>query len=157
MNQIMHKAVQLGLEEQLEYRMGGEVSIEGDVYSYGILLLEMFTGKRSTDSMFTDNLSLDNYAKMALPERVMDIVDPQIILEDKDESNMSRQSSKCNTARTNECLVLILRIRVLCSAEMPRERMGLFIALLHSSFSISRLPLSSAKIQANFCLPQIAG
>ncbi|KAA8521160.1 hypothetical protein F0562_011835 [Nyssa sinensis] len=103
MNQIVHKAVQLGLEEQLEYGMGGEVSTEGDVYSYGILLSEMFIGKRPTDSMFTDDLSLNNYAKMALPERVMDIVDPQIILEDKDESNMSSQSSKCNTARTNEC------------------------------------------------------
>ena len=29
-----------------EYGMGDKASIEGDVYSYGILLLEMFIGKK---------------------------------------------------------------------------------------------------------------
>ncbi|KAA8521174.1 hypothetical protein F0562_011859 [Nyssa sinensis] len=145
MNQIVHKAVQLGLEEQLEYGMGGEVSTEGDVYSYGSLLSKMFTGKRPTDSMFTNDLSLNNYAKMALPERVMDIIDPQIILEDKDESNMSSQSSKCNTARTDKCLVSILRIGVLCFAEMPRERM------VHSRSAGSLSPAPKSK-QTSVCL-----
>ena len=48
--------------------MGGEASIEVDVYNYGILLLEMFLGKRPTNDMFKDGLNLHNFAKMALPE-----------------------------------------------------------------------------------------
>ncbi|KAI5321951.1 hypothetical protein L3X38_031023 [Prunus dulcis] len=58
-----------------EYGMGSEVSTNGDVYSFGILLLEMFAGKRPTDDMFNGDLNLHIYVKMAFPNRVMEIVD----------------------------------------------------------------------------------
>lgn len=58
--------------------MGSEVSTQGDMYSYGILLLEMFSGKRPTSNLFTGNFNLHRYVKMGLPDRVMEIVDAQI-------------------------------------------------------------------------------
>lgn len=42
--------------------MGGEASTEGD------FLLEMFLGKRPIDEMFTNDLNLHKFAKMALPD-----------------------------------------------------------------------------------------
>ncbi|KAA8538460.1 hypothetical protein F0562_027994 [Nyssa sinensis] len=68
--------------------MGTEVSTSGDVYSYGILLLEMFTGKRPTDEMFSDGLNLHNYVKMALPERVEVIADPILIQQGEEEQSL---------------------------------------------------------------------
>ncbi|XXG71835.1 hypothetical protein AAC387_Pa07g1068 [Persea americana] len=62
-----------------EYGMGGEASTFGDIYSYGILLLEMFTGKKPTDEIFNGSLSLHQFAKMALPERVRQIVDQRLL------------------------------------------------------------------------------
>ena len=37
--------------------MGSKVSVEGDIYSFGIILLEMITGKRPTDEMFKDGIN----------------------------------------------------------------------------------------------------
>ncbi|KAL7208915.1 hypothetical protein ACSBR1_030618 [Camellia fascicularis] len=38
-------------------------------------------GKKPTDDMFKDHLNLHNFIKNALPDRVMEIVDPCILLE----------------------------------------------------------------------------
>ena len=69
--------------------MGGEASTEEDVYSYGIFLLEMFLGKRSIDEMFKDSLNLHNFAKMALPERLVQIVDPILLPREVEETQTS--------------------------------------------------------------------
>jgi serine/threonine protein kinase len=60
--------------------MGGEPSVEGDVYSYGIFLLEMFTGKRPTNKMFKDSFNLHNFVKMALTEKLVQDVDPNLLM-----------------------------------------------------------------------------
>ena len=102
-----------------EYGLGSKVSTKGDVYSYGILLLEMITGKRPTNNVFEGGLSLHNYASMALPDRVMEIVDPKI-LNNFDEMIDNHKGSPSN--RTEECLISIVNVGVACSVELPQER-----------------------------------
>ncbi|RWR78759.1 putative LRR receptor-like serine/threonine-protein kinase [Cinnamomum micranthum f. kanehirae] len=64
-----------------EYGLGGQISTRGDVYSYGILLLEKFTGRRPTDDLFKDGLNLHEFAKMALSTQLGEIVhDPRLLL-----------------------------------------------------------------------------
>ena len=95
---------------------------QGDVYSYGILLLEMFTGKRPTDPMFSDGLSLHIFSKMALPERVMEIADLNLV-RDSDEGIKDGENRDEMEGRMNHCLTSIARVGVACSEESPGDRM----------------------------------
>ncbi|KAK2636922.1 hypothetical protein Ddye_031714 [Dipteronia dyeriana] len=106
-----------------EYGLGNEVSTNGDVYSYGILLLEMVTRKKPTDTMFEGDLNLHSLARMALPGRVMDIVDPMLINEE-----MAATDDRLRQALNNsgeECLISMVRIGVACSMESPQDRMNI--------------------------------
>ncbi|KAF7847802.1 hypothetical protein BT93_L2562 [Corymbia citriodora subsp. variegata] len=103
----------------LEYGMGDMVSTQGDVYSYGILLLEMFTGRRPTEEAFKDHLTLHNFVKVALPDQVMEIVD----------STIFNEESENDIERMRDCVVSVLRIGVACSMESPRDRMDMAEAL----------------------------
>ncbi|XP_058087492.1 probable LRR receptor-like serine/threonine-protein kinase At3g47570 [Magnolia sinica] len=105
-----------------EHGMGGKVSTHGDVYSYGILLLEMITGKRPTDDMFKDNQSLHHFAKSAFPKQVMEIIDPRLLLEDAETIQDSENHNNL-TNRMHDCLVSLVNIGVSCSTETPKERM----------------------------------
>ncbi|KAG6624670.1 hypothetical protein CIPAW_16G044300, partial [Carya illinoinensis] len=125
----------------LEYGMGNEVSTYGDVYSYGILLLEMFTGKRPTDDMFKDSFTLHEFVKAALPERLVDVIDPILLWEREDQHGETRTNETSNyqsqiriSSKIREGLSLILGIGVACSMEFPRERMNIKDVLkeLHS-------------------------
>ncbi|KAJ3708302.1 hypothetical protein LUZ61_012007 [Rhynchospora tenuis] len=100
-----------------EYGEGGPVSTAGDVYSFGVLLLEMFTGRNPTACMFKDGLTLHNFVEMAYPERLMDIVDPNLITADV------MQSEAFN--KTCECLVSIISVGLTCSKHSPVERMSM--------------------------------
>lgn len=92
------------------------MSTSGDVYSYGILMLEIFTGKRPVDDMFNDGLDLREYAHMAFPDRVIKIVDPAI-----NENN----TIGINQRAHEECLVSVIRIGLACSERLARDRMSI--------------------------------
>ena len=103
--------------------MGGSVSAQGDVYSYGILILEILTGKRPTDEMFKDGLSLHSFCKMALPDRVMEIADSCLLILDEELNGQTNRSR--GRVKVSKCLISLVKIGVACSIEAPHERMGI--------------------------------
>ncbi|KAJ4723379.1 putative Receptor-kinase [Melia azedarach] len=92
-----------------EYGLGSEVSTHGDVYSYGILLLEMVTRKKPTDLMFEGDLNLHNFAKTALPDRIMDIVDPILLNDDEEVSSTNHRLRQTRNDNIMECLISLVR------------------------------------------------
>ncbi|KAJ8617107.1 hypothetical protein MRB53_013293 [Persea americana] len=118
---LFHGSIPPSLGALREYGTGAKPSTYGDVYSYGILLLEMVTGKRPSDDMFKDDLSLHQFAKMALPESVMDIVDRRLLPEEIEIIRHNRNNNIVSSMM-HECLVSLVKIGVSCSAESPKAR-----------------------------------
>ncbi|KAF7851299.1 hypothetical protein BT93_L4156 [Corymbia citriodora subsp. variegata] len=115
-----------------EYGLGSAISTEGDVYSFGILILEMFTDKRPTDDMFENGLNLHHFTKAALADCVEEVIDPILLqenLELEKRRTVSSDGKNKSWFSTLECLVSIIRIGVTCSSEFPRERMDIGDAL----------------------------
>ncbi|KDP44354.1 hypothetical protein JCGZ_20034 [Jatropha curcas] len=100
---------------------GNEVSRTGDVYSYGILLLEMFTGRRPVDGTFNEGFNLHDYVKTALPEQAEEILDPSLLKEAAEEISMKNAQS----GSIMEFLISIFEIGVACSVETQRERISI--------------------------------
>ncbi|XP_008795516.2 putative receptor-like protein kinase At3g47110 [Phoenix dactylifera] len=106
-----------------EYGMGGDVSTRGDVYSYGILLLEMFTGRRPTDEAFNDGSCLHDLARMVYPERTMEIIDPRSLLIGDEEMVSDGRQRSIMSSRMEQCLVSVIGIGLSCSVAQPNARL----------------------------------
>ncbi|KAM3192315.1 hypothetical protein ACQJBY_069504 [Aegilops geniculata] len=111
-----------------EYGLGNEVSIHGDVYSYGILLLEMFTGKRPTDSEFGESFGLHKYVQLALPERAAEVIDRDLLAEIED-GKESSSNSNSNMDLRIACITSVLCTGISCSQETPMDRIQIGGAL----------------------------
>uniref|UniRef100_A0A0D9WRJ9 Receptor kinase-like protein Xa21 n=1 Tax=Leersia perrieri TaxID=77586 RepID=A0A0D9WRJ9_9ORYZ len=103
-----------------EYGIGNEVTTSGDVYSYGIILLEMFTGRRPIDEYF-ENSDLHRFVEAALPDNVEDIVDQYLIVLPREDRERAQDTLQ-NKEAALSCLTSILRVGILCSKQLPTER-----------------------------------
>ena len=109
--------------------MGGEVSTYGEVYGYGILLLEMFTRKRPIDDISKDNLNLHQLVKMAFPERVIEIIEHRLLLEGIENISSNEDYNEMRS-RMIECLLSLVRIGISCSVKAPKEQPAMRDVLL---------------------------
>ncbi|OIW01169.1 hypothetical protein TanjilG_10330 [Lupinus angustifolius] len=137
-----------------EYGMGGKPSVVGDIYSYGILLLEIFTAKRPTDEAFEGGMGIRQFIERALPNHVMEIIDPSMF--SRQESDEGEQNAITrefdNEVLMKDCIVSVMQIGVSCSATSPSERMHItdVVKTLHA------IKKSFIRIQQNAHLNRIA-
>jgi len=105
-----------------EYGDGGQVSPCGDVYSFGIVILELFTGRSPTHDMFTDGLTLQKYAENAIPGMLLKIVDPDLLsIEEAYATNLQDKGNALEDI--NKVMLSITKLALSCSKQTPTERM----------------------------------
>ncbi|XP_078174977.1 receptor kinase-like protein Xa21 [Carex rostrata] len=106
-----------------EYASGSTISARGDAYSYGIVLLEMLTGKRPTDAIFRDGFNIHAYVSNAFPEKIIEILNPSMFEELKClESNLGNGNDLLNMVM-EKCIIPLVRVSLACSKEAPKDRM----------------------------------
>ncbi|KAF5462790.1 hypothetical protein F2P56_018768 [Juglans regia] len=96
-----------------EYGSEGLVSTRGDVYSYGILLMETFTRKKPTNDMFTGEMSLKCLVQESLALSVLEVVDSSLLSNENDYAAME------------ECLLSTMGLALRCCANSPEQRIGI--------------------------------
>ncbi|KAL2513429.1 LRR receptor-like serine/threonine-protein kinase FLS2 [Abeliophyllum distichum] len=95
-----------------EYGTEGIVSISGDVYSYGVMLLEMYTRKKPTDKKFGEEMSLKSWVSHSLDENtITEVVDTNLLGREEE-----------NFAKKDQCVSSILALAIECLTESPTER-----------------------------------
>ncbi|XP_047324462.1 putative receptor-like protein kinase At3g47110 [Impatiens glandulifera] len=105
-----------------EYGMGQKPGAAGDVYSYGITLLELFTGRGPTDESFVGGLSLKKWVENALESnRVNEVVDCNIVM------NMDKLLSEKGECCVSEwrCLNEVLEVGILCTVDSAEARLNI--------------------------------
>ncbi|XP_031116740.1 LRR receptor-like serine/threonine-protein kinase EFR [Ipomoea triloba] len=95
-----------------EYGSSGMVSTKCDIYSYGIMLMEVFTKRKPNDEMFTGDLSLRSWVSNSLSHTLEEIVDPTLM-----------RLEELKFRQKLQCISSILELALSCTTESPEERM----------------------------------
>lgn len=79
-----------------------------DTYSFGVVLLELLTGKRPLDSEFGESIDIVEWIRRKVRDNksLEEALDPNV----------------GNCKHVQEEMLLVLRIALLCTAKLPKDR-----------------------------------
>uniref|UniRef100_A0ACD5WC20 Uncharacterized protein n=1 Tax=Avena sativa TaxID=4498 RepID=A0ACD5WC20_AVESA len=103
-----------------EFGGGGQVSTAADVYSFGVILLEIFIRRSPTDDMFKDGLSIAKFAEINFPDKMLQIVDPQLA----QEMYLHQEAPVADDSAVH-CLLSVLDVGLRCTKSSPSERISM--------------------------------
>ncbi|KAK4478957.1 hypothetical protein RD792_014464 [Penstemon davidsonii] len=98
-----------------EYGSAGLVTTMVDAYSFGILLMEMFTKKSPTYEMFFGELTMRRWVSESFPNSIMQIIDAELLKENERTKSLTHQKS----------LTSIMGLALECTADVPEERLDM--------------------------------
>ncbi|KAB5573750.1 hypothetical protein DKX38_000944 [Salix brachista] len=100
-----------------EYAYTLQVDEKSDIYSYGVVLMEIISGKRSVDSEFGDGNSIVDWvrSKIKTKDGIIDILD---------------KNAGASIASVREEMMQMLRIALLCTSRNPADRPSMRDAVL---------------------------
>ncbi|KAI9184951.1 hypothetical protein LWI28_002816 [Acer negundo] len=97
-----------------EYGRKGRVSRKGDVYSYGIMLMETFTRKKPTDETFIGEMSLRHWVGDSLNHSIVDVADNDLL-----------QREDGYFSAREQCVSSILSLAMDCTINLPENRISI--------------------------------
>ncbi|CAL9038052.1 unnamed protein product, partial [Musa banksii] len=107
-----------------EYGFGGKPSAKGDVYSYGVMLLELITGKSPTDECFAGDLNLERWVRDAFPDELTRVLDAELTT-----ASICNGGRRISPEKQDECLVSVTSVGLSCAKESPDARLTIREAL----------------------------
>lgn len=132
-----------------ECAVEGQVSTAADVYSFGVVLLEVFIRRRPTDDLFKDGLSIAKFAEISFPDKVLQILDPELL----QELNLCRETPM-DVAEKNgaQSLLSVVSIGLCCTRSSASERISMqeVAAKLHGIRDVSLLHKTQTKAKELF-------
>ncbi|KAM3212261.1 hypothetical protein ACQJBY_065374 [Aegilops geniculata] len=94
-----------------EYGMSQQISTKGDVYSFGVLLLQLITGCSPTGENFSDGISLHEFVDRAFTKNIHEVVDPTMLQDDRNAADLMKN-----------CVIPLIAIGLSCSTTLPKDR-----------------------------------
>ena len=85
-------------------------------------MLELLTGKRPTNEIFQQGLSLEKWVRMAFPDRIMEVIDPKLVTTYELTTNGGLMIS---SEKQEGCVMSMVSVGLACAMDSPEARIGM--------------------------------